>query len=61
MPTPPKLGHVVQEHKVGGTTIRICDDDYINRTPEDIQRTMERITAIGWKIVMAARAAGRDI
>ena len=57
----PKLGHVVKEYKIGGTTIRICDDAYINRTREDIERTLERIVAIGWRIVESARAAGRDI
>jgi hypothetical protein len=61
MPKPPEPGHVVKEYMIGGTKIQICDDAYINRTREDIERTLERIVAIGWRIVESARAAGRDI
>jgi hypothetical protein len=56
-----EIGNVVQEYKIGNTTIKMCDDAYRNRTPAEIERTLERITAIGWKIVRAARAAGKDI
>ncbi|MCT8978685.1 hypothetical protein N4T77_19015 [Clostridium sp. CX1] len=54
-------GNVVQEYKIGNTTIKICDDAYRDKTPEDIKKILERVTAIGWKCVRAARAAGKDV
>lgn len=54
-------GNLVEEYKIGNTRIKIYDDAYANKTPEDIDRIMKRITAIGWKIVREARAAGKDI
>lgn len=56
-----KIGNVVLEYKIGNTVIKICDDAYINHTPEDIERILDRITAIGWKCIESARAAGKDI
>lgn len=55
------IGNVVEEYKIGNTTIKICDDAYRDKTPEDIERIMERIAVIGWKIVREARAAGRAV
>jgi hypothetical protein len=55
------IGNVVEEYKLGNTTIKICDDGYRNLTPADIERTLERIVEIGWKIVHAARKAGKNI
>lgn len=52
---------VVEEYKIGNTTIKIYDDAYVNRTPEEIEQSLERIMAIGWKIVKVARAAGKDV
>jgi hypothetical protein len=53
--------HIVDEYKIGNTTIKICDDAYRDNTPEDVQRILERVTQIGWKCVRAARKAGKDI
>ena len=55
------IGNIVEEYKIGNTIIKISDEAYKNRTPEEIEKTLERLTAIGWKIVRAARAAGQDI
>lgn len=52
---------VVEEYKIGNTTIKICDDAYRDKTPEDIKKILERINVIAWKCVRAARAAGKDI
>ncbi|MFZ5352774.1 MAG: hypothetical protein ACOZCL_08625 [Bacillota bacterium] len=54
-------GHVVEEFMIGNTKIKICDDAYINKTPEDIEKILKRLTAIGWEIVRDARAAGKDV
>lgn len=54
-------GNVVEEYKLGNTTIKIYDTAYINKTPEDIQKILERIASIGWEIVLEARAKGKDI
>lgn len=55
------IGNVVQEYKIGNTTIKICDDAYRDKTPEDIKKILDRINATAWKCVRAARAAGKDI
>lgn len=54
-------GNIVDEYKIGNTTIKICDAAYKDKTPEDMQKILERVTQVGWKCVMAARAAGKDI
>jgi len=61
MPAVTPKGNLVEEYKIGNTRIRIYDGAYANKTPEDIEKIMKRITAIGWRIVKEARAAGRDI
>lgn len=54
-------GNIVEEYKIGNTTIKICDEAYRDKTPEDIKRILERITIVAWKCVRSARAAGKDI
>ena len=54
-------GNIVEEYKIGNTTILISDAAYRDKTPEDIEKILQRVTAIGWKIVESARAAGKDI
>lgn len=56
-----KVGNVVEQYKIGNTLIKICDDAYIHQTKEDIERILDRITAIGWKCVEIARASGKDV
>lgn len=55
------LGNIVQEYKIGNTTIKICDAAYNNKTPEEINKILQRLTAVCWKCVQSARAAGKDI
>lgn len=43
---------LVEEYYIGSTKIRIYDDAYINRTPEEIEQTYKRIA----EIVMRSRA-----
>lgn len=53
--------NIVEEYKIGNTTIKICDAAYKDKTPEEIKRILDRLTAVGWKCVKSARAAGKDI
>ncbi|MBV7276306.1 hypothetical protein I6U48_25820 [Clostridium sp. PL3] len=52
---------IVQEYKIGNTTIKISDDSYKDKTPEDMKRILERIANVAWKCARAARALGKDI
>lgn len=52
---------IVKQYKIGDTKIIIHDTAYKDRTPQEIQETLNRITEIGWEIVLAARARGEDI
>lgn len=54
-------GNIVEVYKIGNTTVQISDAAYRDKTPEDIEKILQRINEIGWKIVQAARAAGKDI
>lgn len=46
----PTIGNVVEEFKLGSTKIKICDDYCRNNTPENTQKILDRIIAIGWKV-----------
>lgn len=37
---------IVETYKISNTTIKICDDAYKNKTSEDIQAILKRITHI---------------
>ncbi|WP_273326968.1 hypothetical protein [Vallitalea guaymasensis] len=39
-------GNIVEEYKIGNTKVQIRDSGYINRTPEDIQRTLNNVNTI---------------
>lgn len=53
MPKVP-IGTVVEEFKLGNTTIKICNDAYINRTQEEIEQSLKRINDICLKCVMSS-------
>lgn len=38
--------NTIETYKIGNTTIKICDDAYKDKTPEDIQTILKRITYI---------------
>ena len=52
---------IVEDYMIGNTRIRICDTAYKDRSAEDIQKSLDRIIEIGWKIVRSTRAKGKDI
>lgn len=52
---------IVKEYRIGNTKILISNAAYKNRTPEEIEKILRRITAIGWVIVESARAKGKDM
>lgn len=41
---------IVAEWMSGNTRITIHDDAYRDRSPEDIQRTLDNIARIAWKV-----------
>ena len=45
--------NIVEEYKIGGTTIKIADDGYRDRTPEEIQQTLDNIKNILMEIYVA--------
>jgi hypothetical protein len=52
---------IVEEYRIGNTTILISNVAYKNRTPEEIEKILLRVAAIGWEIVDSARTEGSDI
>ncbi len=38
-------GHIVKDFMLGDTRIKICDDYCLDKTPKDIQSTLERIAS----------------
>lgn len=52
-------GNIVADYYDGATRIKISDAYYRDRTPEDVQRTIRRMTEIAWNIVLHERAMGR--
>ena len=56
----PAVGNVVKRIQDGNTTVIICDD-YVERTPEGIERVLSNFDAALWAIVDGLRKAGEDI
>jgi hypothetical protein len=46
-------GTVVEEFMIGNTKIKICNDAYINRSPEEIEQTLKRINAKCLNFIMS--------
>ncbi|NMA85103.1 MAG: hypothetical protein GX962_14715, partial [Epulopiscium sp.] len=42
------IGNVVKDYKIGNTRIKICDDAYRDKTPEEVQEILRRISQIGF-------------
>jgi hypothetical protein len=42
-------GNLVEEYKLGNTTIKIYDNAYIDKTKEDMERIMRRVAEIAMK------------
>lgn len=45
----------------GCTRIKISDDAYINRTPEEVARIMERVSAIAWTIANSEKENSKQV
>lgn len=43
--------NVVEEYKIGNTTIKICDAAYKDKTKEELEETYRRINAVCMKII----------
>lgn len=52
--------NIVETYKIGGTTIHIADN-FVAKTPEEVQRVLDNFQAVGWKIVRQIRASGGAI
>ena len=52
---------IVEEYKIGDTTILISKSSYKDRTPEEIEDILKRVTVIGWEISESAIAEGSDL
>lgn len=59
MPKTITTGTVVEEFKLGNTRIKICNDAYINRTPEEIEKSLKRINDICLKCVNSSNYKGK--
>lgn len=51
---------IVDQYKLGGTTIKI-DDSAIVTDPDQIEVIHRHIANVCWRIVIAARAEGKNI
>lgn len=58
---PPETGHVVKEWKQGNARIKVCDDYYRNKTPEEKKMDWDEFYRVAWQIVLNARARGEDV
>ena len=43
---------LVEEYKIGNTRIKIYDDAYVNKTPDEIEKIIKRIEKLGYKALV---------
>jgi len=55
LPTP---GHVVDTIHIGNSTIRLCDDAFMS--PDDVERSLQRISKIVTRAYIAALMAKEE-
>lgn len=63
--TPVKKGagampNVVEEYKIGGSTIQIADD-FVRTDPAEIEQIIDDMHRAAWKIVQSCRERGEEI
>jgi len=63
--TPVKRGavtvpNIVEEYKIGGSTIQIADD-FVRTDPAEIEQIKDDMHRAGWKIVQSCRERGEDV
>ena len=49
-----KIGNVVEEYKLGNTIVKICDDFYRDKSDEEVQAIISRISVMVSKILSEA-------
>ena len=54
-------GHVVEEFKIGNTRCRICDDYCRNKTPEDVEKILDRVAKIAYPALLRVAIANGEI
>lgn len=54
------MPNVVEEYKIGGSTIQIADD-YVRTDPAEIERIKDDMHRAAWKIVQSCRERGEEI
>lgn len=54
-----EVPNIVAEYKIGNTVIKVADNYCRDKTPEDIQRILDRIAAnvVEYRIAQAAKKA----
>lgn len=52
--------NIVETYKFGESTVHICDN-YMARTPGEVEQILQDFERIGWKIVHSIRENGGDI
>ena len=60
MPNVP-TGTVVEEFMIGNTRIKICNDAYINRSPEEIEQTLKRINTKCLNFIMSDKYKPKSV
>lgn len=53
-------GNIVKTYQLGNATVHICDD-FIVKTPEEVETILEALHAVGWAIFEAAAARGEEV
>jgi len=45
-----EVPNIVKTYRIGGSTIHIADN-YVAKTPEEVEKVLDRLHAVGWRIV----------
>lgn len=48
-------GNLVEQYKIGNTTIKIYDSAYINKTEKTVVQIIARIEALGRRVLITTR------
>lgn len=52
--------NIVETYNIDGSTIHICDN-YVAKTPEEIEKVVKNLYSAAWKIVRSIRENGGTI
>ncbi|QMV43717.1 hypothetical protein [Cohnella cholangitidis] len=56
----PLHGNIVKTMMIGNTTINFCDDCIV-KTPEELEKVLDRFHAAGWAIIEELVAKGESV